>query len=80
MAVDKTNLKKELELLINSTAPVSVTFGSVTAIASKSKVSIISNFSDAGMIQGYDFTLRTITADWTAGIPKTGDKISRVCP
>ena len=74
-AIDRVKLTAEMRQLIN-TAPVSVTFGAVTASGFKSKVSIINNFSDAGLIQGYEFTLRTIAGDWTAGLPKTGKTIS----
>ena len=71
MEIDRTKIVTNIRQAI-ARAPVSVTFGSVTVSASKSKANIFDNFSDAGLISSYEFSLRTIVSDFTSGLPKTG--------
>ena len=75
MEHDRTKLIRDIRQAI-ARAPVSVIFGSVTVSASKSKVNIFDNFSDAGLVINYEFSIRTIKSDFTSGLPKTGDVIS----
>jgi len=74
-AIDRTKIIANIRQLI-STDPVSITFGSVTVSGFKSKANIFDNFSDAGLIQSYEFSIRTIASDFTSDKPKTGDVIS----
>lgn len=73
--IDRAKIIEDIKQRIQS-APVSIVFGSVTVSAFKSKVNIYNNFSDAGLIPTYEFSLRTIVSDFTGGLPKTGKTIT----